>query len=260
MSKLRIVSDLHIEFNENEYHLSEMDGDNETILVLAGDICVGVKLKKYLYFFEDVNKRFLKVIYILGNHEYYKSNLPTLLGKLESGLEHLKNIIILNNSHYDIDGIRFIGGTLWTDFDKGNPMATFDAQRYMYDYVCIRTGSVSEPWKRKFRPADSISEHFKTKNYIFKNLSDSLKNVVVSHHAPSKLSVDDRYVDDSLNSAYHSNLEYDILDSEISLWIHGHMHSSKDYMIGDTRVVLNPRGYSGVELNSNFDDKMVIDV
>ena len=265
MRKIRIVSDLHIEFDRHanlEYRLDTLDTDKETILVLAGDVCVTEKIKHFRYFFEDVNDRFYAVVYILGNHEYYRGNYPTVPEKTINGLQGLDNIYFLNDSHIYIDGILFIGGTLWTDMGGGDPICCFDAQRYMNDYKLIRTGTAAEPWKMKFRPAHSIDAHRITKKYIFEVLKEENadKVVVVTHHAPSSQSIDQRYKLDSQNPAYFSNLDDGILDNHINLWVHGHMHSSNDYMIGETRVINNPRGYLGSGLNPDYNNTLTIDV
>lgn len=272
MRKIRIVSDLHIEFDfgtkvpkqtpRHQYHLDVMEDEKETILILAGDICVVYKFKNYRYFFEDVNNRFHSVIFILGNHEYYHGNYPTVIKHLEDGLEGLNNVHLLDDSDVVIDGIHFIGGTLWTSFDSGEPLCVWDAQQKMNDYKCIRTGSKAEPWKRKLRPADTIHAHRVTKKYIFETVNNSShdKIVVVSHHAPSAQSIDSRYKQDRQNPAYYTELSYDIMGTtnNIDLWVHGHMHSSNDYMIENTHVIANPRGYFRKEMNPNYDNTLTV--
>ena len=55
-----------------------------------------------------------------------------------------------------------------------------------------------------------------------------------------------------MNGGYHSNLEEFIMDRpNIKLWTHGHTHEDFDYMVGDTRVVCNPRGYIGYEARAD---------
>jgi len=265
MRKIRIVSDLHIEFDKHDkidYFLDSLDTDKETILILAGDVCVSEKIKQFRYFFEDVNDRFYAVVYILGNHEYYRGNYPTVPRKTVEGLIGLDKIHFLNDSHVYIDDILFVGGTLWTDMGGADPICCFDAQRYMNDYKLIRTGPDAEPWKTKFRPAHSIEAFRITKKYIFETLKEenAEKVVVVSHHAPSAQSIDERYKLDSQNPAYFSKLDDDILDNHINLWVHGHMHSSNDYMIGETRVINNPRGYYRHEINPNYDNTLTIEI
>jgi hypothetical protein len=73
--------------------------------------------------------------------------------------------------------------------------------------------------------------------------------VVVSHHAPTHVSIDECYKHDTImNGNFASMLENFILDHpEIAVWVHGHMHNVSDYQVGSTRVLCNPRGYKGHE-------------
>src|SRR5690606_25858662 len=92
---------------------------------------------------------------------------------------------------------------------------------------------------------------------------NSNRLVVVSHHAPSPKSINGKYAAGSkyvhLNSGYYSDLEHAM--PGVSLWVHGHMHDSFDYRVGDdTRVVCNPSGILGHALNPNFNPKLSIEV
>ena len=121
----------------------------------------------------------------------------------------------------------------------------------MNDYAKITYDSGTY---RKLKAKDSVSRHVNSKNRLrgFVNSTD-LPVVVVTHHGPSSLSNHPRYpANDSVNWAYYSNLEEDILDfNNVPLWFHGHTHNPHDYHIGNTRVVCNPRGYIGYESLAN---------
>jgi hypothetical protein len=109
---------------------------------------------------------------------------------------------------------------------------------------------------------DVASRHARTLGYFRSVLSEQhdRKFVVVGHHTPSFQSCAEYYRSDTImNGAYHTNLEEFILDRpQIKLWTHGHTHDDFDYMIGDTRVVCNPRGYIKYEKRaSNFEVKYV---
>jgi Icc-related predicted phosphoesterase len=84
--------------------------------------------------------------------------------------------------------------------------------------------------------------------------------VVVTHHAPSPRSIAPKFADSELNPAFTSNLEPLIEHYQPALWVHGHMHNSSDYKIGQTRVVCNPRGYFPDELNPLFNPDLVVDL
>ena len=84
--------------------------------------------------------------------------------------------------------------------------------------------------------------------------------VVITHHAPSKQSIEARQRESVLSAAYASNLDEFIETYQPDLWVHGHMHNSSDYKHGKTRVMCNPRGYEGYRPNSLFNPSLVVEV
>ena len=102
--KLHVLSDLHIEFAD--FSPPETDAD---VVILAGDIGVG------LDGIEWVARRFPKasVVYVPGNHEFYGHDIG-LTDQLKAAAP--ADIHILNNDKLELDDIRFLGCTLWTDF------------------------------------------------------------------------------------------------------------------------------------------------
>jgi Icc-related predicted phosphoesterase len=181
----------------------------------------------------------------MGNHEFYDS------GRWVAGIEEMRlacavhdNIYLLERDMKVIDDVVFVGGTLWTDMNKGDPLTLHAVRDMMNDYRAIRN---DEKGYTNLKPVDTALRHRETKEYIKHVVSEhkDKRVVVVGHHAPSYQSVHEQYRNDYLmNGAYYSSLEDIMLDNEnIKLWIHGHMHNTFDYTIGSTRVVCNPRGY-----------------
>lgn len=258
--KIAIASDVHLEFGG----LNITNTEGADVLVLAGDIFVenkGYYDREHLNFFEQASKEFKDVIYITGNHEYYNGNFPKVDARIQELFDEngLTNIHFLRNSSKGIGDVTFIGGTLWTDMNKGDELTLLSIQGRMSDFRRIR--NMPSDVFHKFTPQDSVIEHRKTLNAIDNGVkASSGKVVVVGHHAPSTLSISDAYKGDTLmNGGFASDLSEFILDRpRIKLWVHGHMHDSNDYMIGDTRVVCNPRGYIGHESQaSDFELKYV---
>jgi hypothetical protein len=146
---------------------------------------------------------------------------------------------------------------LWTDFSlQGNPrIAAFEARQVLNDFAKIRVS----PSFRRFRPFDSVGLFRGSLRWLKAELTmaNGADVVVVTHHAPSKLSVPQCFHDDLLSAAFASHLDEFIESSAIDLWIHGHIHESRDYEIGDTRIVCNPRGYPDA-INADFDPGMVV--
>jgi hypothetical protein len=113
------------------------------------------------------------------------------------------------------------------------------------------------------KPWDTAVRHKETLDYIRNIVAEKHdeKFVVVGHHSPSFLSCHPMYKNDSLmNGCYHSDLSEFIMDRpQIKLWTHGHTHHPFDYVLGETRVVCNPRGYAGHE-DSGWNPNIVIEV
>lgn len=239
---LRLLSDLHLEFDHFTLDQSNMD-----VLVLAGDINVSSDAVKWLK--EQSVK--VPVVYVLGNHEYYSQKYPSLINKIKGMSSAMGNLHLLENDSILIDGVAFHGCTLWTDFALlGDPRIAGSAcQQKMNDFKKIR----KEPSYSKMRSIDIAEIHQNSKAWLTQSLANSnaRTNVVVTHHAPSIRSIPEMYREDIICSAYASNLESLIVDFSPNFWLHGHVHSSSDYLIGATRVVCNPRGYKD-EFNISF--------
>ncbi len=274
--KISLASDVHLEFGD----LDIVNTDNAEVLILSGDICVAADLdmrdrrqtemgfarhrsERFHEFFERCAANFPHVIYVMGNHEYYHSDFATALGEMRRKLAHLPNLYILERELKVIGDVTFIGGTLWTDMNNHDQLTLYHMRTRMNDFRVIQNSAVPVHFRTqegefktrmaKFSPEDSVTEHVKMKEYIqvvtaFLGQNPN-KYVVVGHHAPSRKSTHEMYAHDTImNGAYSSDLDEFIQDRpQIKLWTHGHTHHEFDYMIGETRVVCNPRGYHGHE-------------
>jgi len=270
--KIAICSDLHLEFDT----ISLENTENADVLILSGDICVAKDLtkkdnydildrfgrsEKWHKFFQECSERFSHVIYIMGNHEHYHGDYANTVTILRDRLSYLVNLHILDKEMVQFNGVSFIGGTLWTDMNKEDPITLMHIRGKMNDFRCIMNGNrvtflrdenlnIRERVSR-FTPEDTVIDFKSMVEYIrlmVKGKFDQ-KFVVVGHHAPSKLSTHPRYADEEImNGAYSSDLSEFIMDHpQIKLWTHGHTHEDFDYTIGSTRIVCNPRGYDGYE-------------
>lgn len=253
---IRLVSDIHLEFVPF-CDLPDLETDPTTVLVLAGDIGTGTNAVPWI---EAQAARFGHVVYALGNHEFYRNNIDLLHDDLLEALEGIQNVTLLTaNKPLVFENVRFIGDTLWTDFNYNNPLAHMAVDDGLVDFRVIRTN------EGKFTTQRSYQLHRRQLTEIKGHLSIPFdgKTVVVTHHLPSNRSVHVRYVNSPINSGFASSLDHVICDYQPDLWLHGHTHDSCDYQIGETRVVCNPRGYprSG-ELfeNPGFDDSLVIEL
>lgn len=247
--KIQIISDLHQEFG-----LSDLSFDNADVVVLAGDINLGTKGVDWI----KTKIPDKPVIYVLGNHEYYKGSYPKTLNKIKEASKN-SNVNVLEDSFVDIENIRFHGATLWTDFSLfGSPMAYGSlCQNQMNDYKQIRR----DPSYSKMRSIDTFKIHQFSRQWLKESLENSqgLKNIVVTHHAPSLQSVPEHFKKDPVTSAYASNLEYFISEYQPLYWVHGHIHTPMRYKIGETEIICNPHGYITEKYNG-YDKKLIIEV
>ena len=255
--KVAVCSDLHLEFAD----IDLKNDDNADVLILSGDICVAKDIAdkdskrgiRFIDFFKRCSNEFPHVIYIMGNHEHYNGNFQTSAGIFRKELLQYDNVYFLDKEVKVIDDITFIGGTLWTDMNKEDPITLWDISNMMNDFRIVtnsarKVGTSDRP--AKFLPEDAVVDHKEMLEFISNSIPlDNSKVVVVGHHAPSKLSTKPRYKDDyHMNGGYSSDLTQFILERpQIKLWTHGHTHDVFDYMVGSTRVFCNPRGYEGYE-------------
>jgi len=257
--KLYMISDLHLEFGPMPSNYKPpADAD---VVLLPGDIGVGLQGVRWAAETFDV-----PVIYVGGNHEFYGDGryFSKHYRKMKEAA-HGTNVTVLQNESVVIEGTRFIGTTLWTDMNLFGNVPLMEMQAFkMNDYRCImREPPTTMNWSNKpLLPMHTIHEHQIAMAFLMDELAldHDGPTVVLTHHAPSEESSKPEFEHDSSNPFYASNLERFVEQCGAALWVHGHIHQSKDYMIGETRVATNPRGYIGQELNVNFDPNLILEI
>lgn len=251
--RVKIASDLHLEFANCKFQNSA----NADLLVLAGDIFVANRWKsQYDKFLNMVTDEFPNILYIMGNHEHYCGDFSRTENILREKFSKYSNFHFLNNEKYETQEIIFWGGTLWTDLHNNDPMVCIHGQSAMNDYKVIHYKD------RALYPSDIYESNQKAMNSLQDFLCLNKRCVVISHHAPSMQSIDEKYkAEPYLNYLFANQLDFMIEHHpQIVLWVHGHVHNNSDYYVGNTRVVCNPRGYSGQEVHTNTWKLQVIDV
>lgn len=269
--KLYVTSDIHLEFAD----LDLQNRDAVDVLILSGDICVAKDLDRpdergdqVREFFRRISKDFPEIVYVMGNHEFYHGDFAKTQDLIQTTLDRLEitNIHLLEKGTWQHDDWLFVGGTLWTDFNQADPLTLWHARQNMTDFGVTKNSAV--PFY-KFIPEHALEDHRRMKEYIHDVVQNGREQgredhrvIVVGHHSPSRLSTHPRYQDDEImNGCYSSRMEEFILDHpEIRLWTHGHTHEDFDYMIGNTRVVCNPRGYMGYEARAGFWQPKLIEI
>jgi Icc-related predicted phosphoesterase len=291
--KIALASDIHLEFgdlflkNEENAEVLILSGDICTAKVFKHK---PKERAMVLDFFKRCSFQFPHVVYVMGNHEHYDFDIAKTYSTLKCKLSDLPNVHLLEKETWEHNDITFVGGTLWTDMNKNDSLTLWHCGQRMNDFRLITNSNRKTHHKNiiyakdpnnsnmrlkdsdgnlvvervdhyektsRWSVEDSTEDHKKMLDYIKIATADyggaSRKFVVVTHHAPTALSIAECYKGDTLmNGAFHSDLSDFILDRpQIKLWTHGHMHNKSDYMVGDTRVVCNPRGYIGYESCAN---------
>lgn len=280
--RIALASDIHLEFgdlllkNEENAEVLILSGDICTAKVFKHKPKERAMVKD---FFKRCSFQFPHVVYILGNHESYDFDIAKTYDRLKAELADLPNVHLLEKETWIHNDVTFVGGTLWTDMNKDDSLTKWHCGQRMNDFQLIDNSNRKTHHKNvvyaknpdgsglhlkdsdgnpviervdhyektsRWSVEDSIQDHKKMVAYIDIATQDKTKKyVVVTHHAPSSESIAECYKGDTLmNGAFRSDLSEFILDRpQIALWTHGHMHNVSDYMMGDTRVVCNPRGY-----------------
>jgi Icc-related predicted phosphoesterase len=264
--KLLVLSDLHRDFRPFEpIHQGRRIDEAADVVVLAGDIDEGTRGLRWAR--EAFPHK--PIVYVAGNHEFYGKHWTRLLDGMREVARTLE-IHFLEDQAVEIGGIRFLGCTLWTDFDLNGPLfrrlSMSAARECMNDYQRIRVDRIPEMvWVRSkvLIPQLTALRHRASREWLQGELGrgDPARKVVVTHHAPHPVSVEARHHGDDLTPAYASDLS--ALMGQSALWIHGHMHHSVDAVVDVTRIVCNPRGYGykdGTFENGRFEPEFVVDV
>lgn len=250
--RIQYISDIHLEFYKTLKSIPSIPVE-APILVLAGDVGYPT-LPIYWEFLERCSAEFKHVILITGNHEYYHTNTAIKKGRIltirmideliRSELERrrLSNIHFLHNSSVILEGIRFIGSTLWSNIPL---QYEYEVSRTMNDFKQSFEGSMED---RKPLTVPTYNRMYnEAHDYIELQLKESTEQtVVITHHLPSCKMIDKKYAGSSVNCAFASNSLEELIDSGIPLpaaWICGHSHTPVDLTIEGVRCVMNPIGY-----------------
>ena len=237
--KIRLLSDIHQEFYEDR-NLYANKG--EDVLVVAGDLNVGhdrcwSALKRFAEYTKEV-------IYVPGNHEYYRGNIAEFDDYLKR-FSYGTSIHFLNPGRVSIGGVTFIGAALWSNF-RNDHMAKISCNRLVNDFKLINDFSTS-------KCADLYEQHA---GYI-KDQYEAVegKKVIVTHFLPDRVCIAPQYQGpDIINHYFANNLGDWISDLTDTTWLFGHTHDNVNLEIGETRVIANPYGYNR---NEHYVEKLI---
>ncbi len=248
--RLHVLSDLHLE--REAFEPPEVEAD---VLILAGDVARGSEGVEWL----RGRARGRPVLYVLGNHEFYGHALPDLVDEVRQAADG--DATVLENGETVVDGVRFLGCTLWSDFDFGgaeNRETSMEVcERLVNDYTHISFG----PQGRTLKARDTRMIHVSSRRWLEDRLAapHDGPTVVVTHHQPLIRTKAPSELTRNLAGAFASDLTELMGGERVGLWIYGHTHRVADVDVRGTRVVSNPRGYPHEPVDG-FEPALVLEV
>ncbi len=267
--KLQLLSDLHL---ESHPHFQAAPAAGADMLVLAGDIGSyqqGSRLADTDFGLGRFSPRRgwpVPVVYVPGNHEYDNTDFDQTHARLRALCDEL-DIRWLERETAVIEGVRFVGTTLWADFDalvdpavdgladalKKRGKAMRAADFYLAKAATVRHG-------RPFMAAELRAQALECQAWLEKALAEPFDGttVAITHFAPSLASADPRYGLTPGTAGFCNAL--DPLLAHAQLWLHGHLHCPFDYVKNGCRVVANPLGYKGKGEQEGFRPHLLIDI
>lgn len=244
---LQLASDLHLE-RDPTFQLQPQ----AEILVLAGDIGSyqpGSRLLEADWGLSRFSQGWRQVLYVPGNHEYDHQPWPETRERLREAAQ-TAGLTWLDREVVCIDGVRFLGCTLWADFDAlVDPRSSLTQQLKTRDKAYRAANFYLRRFSSLEDGAPMLAERLRElalqdQAWLRAALAEPFegRTVVVTHFAPSLRSSDPRYGLTPGTAGFCNALD-DLLE-QADLWLHGHLHCPQDYRVGRCRVVANPLGYA----------------
>jgi len=228
--KYRVFSDIHLD--HSMWYPKPMAYDDETTLILAGDLWTGTRLVDTMNWLHELATKFKYVVFVLGNHDYWTNRNGNAdwrgIPKAFDGFLP-DNVFLLEKEVIELDGVKIGGATLWTDIDGYNPLAVLDCKRYTNDFMYMPQ-MTPQLWMQEYK--DTV-EWIKTVEV----------DILITHYVPSAHFCHPRYRGMIESCMFNSNTIGQISKLP-KVWIFGHTHDNYDETLANTKFICNPRGYS----------------
>jgi len=246
--KYLIYSDLHLEFGA----FKPPADLNYDAVILAGDIGQGTDGMEWAL---STFRLHIPIFYVAGNHEFYGGrDFILALAALRRYALNAHDAYFFEDTYIPEHNIA--GATLWTDF-RDDMGVELEVERSLNDFQGqIKRGAYN------LSTQEVKAKHYRSKEFL-RGAAQFSPDVIVTHHAPSYKSLNVELYgspDLPIQAAFYSHMDDVVEEIAPKLWVHGHTHSSADYMIGETRVVCNPRGYAGYDENPDFDPALIVEI
>jgi hypothetical protein len=266
------MSDLHLEGHPTYVPRPAPEAE---LLVLAGDIGSYQRNSRLadpdfgLERFSPLHGWPVPVLYVPGNHEYDALDFDETHVRLRETCERL-GITWLEREEHVVGNVRFVGTTLWADFDAlalqpGQPEPTVQEQLklrqkafraanfYLQKAAALRHGRLmlAEEWREQALVCEAWLREALARPFAG-------TTVAVTHFAPSLRSADPRYGVTPATAGFCNSLE-DLM-RQAQFWLHGHLHCQHDYVEAGCRVVANTLGYASKGEQEGFREQFVLDL
>ena len=259
--KVTLASDVHFEFHKNEPNWLPKIAKNCDLIILAGDIEVGVAAIDSVLRIADAHPQ-SQLIFVAGNHEFYRQNIEKQLEHYRQAFSKNTRVHFLENNHIEINGYHILGCTLWTGFnilgDDKISKAMDESRLAIADFSLIRCGKNN----REFAPQDAAARHEESCRWLISELEqlESQKTIIVTHFPPCAKARNTFFKQSLLTPYFLADCQQIIFDYQPLIWCYGHNHLSDDFVTGKTRVVSNQLGYPNEPFDCNYNTQKIIDL
>lgn len=247
---LQIASDLHLEFGTEGHTFDAALVPAAPVLALVGDICSLTRerdIAMYGQFLRWCAARWELVLVCTGNHEYYNHGGKVTMDQADATLSKLcatagPNVVFMQGTGIDVNGVRVLGATLWSDLPTAEITAAVEGHLNDYRLVYMR-GRDGRP--ERLTGAASSELHRQTVAWLTREIEHAPgKTVVLTHHAPTFEDTSaPQYVGLPTTHGFASDLTR-LFRPQLRLWAFGHTHFNTDrHHPSGTRVVANQKGY-----------------
>lgn len=244
MTRIKLISDIHIDYKRNDpkgvKFFEKLPKEGVDVLVFAGDLVTNGNLAQNMDMYKRMIDSYPDVVAVLGNHDYYGSNIEEVHDLMNDFQAKVSNFHWLQNTKKEIKGQVFAGTTLW-----------FPELPYMPGF---------HSWI-DFRHIQHLRHDFMKQHEAARQFLGTIdeKTCVITHHIPSYNLVHEDYVGDDYNCYFVGDVTSIINQKKPKYWFFGHSHMYIDKQIGETQCILNPRGYSQEWGRNGFNPDLIID-
>ena len=243
--KIQYCSDLHLELRQNLTFILrnplEIKGD---ILILAGDIIPFCKIESISSFFDTISLNYKKVFWLPGNHEYFGSDIQCRSGSFCETIR--PNVYLLNNYVVEIENVRFLFSTLWSQISLESSKAI---EKTLFDYKQIKRGDLN------LTVEHSNQLHKDAIVFLESELAKKTdkETIVISHHVPTFYNYPEQFKENPYREGFATEISELIIDTGIQFWLFGHHHENvPSFKINQTTLLTNQLGYLKYKKNTSF--------